>query len=51
MNAQSLEIAGAIAALLASLGGTLYFLSNFDRWCTNRHTQPRPSSPRLSSQH
>ncbi len=50
MNPQSLEIAGNIVALIASLGGTLYFLSTFDRWCTNRPARRRSRAPRLSSQ-
>src|SRR5687767_15523176 len=48
MNPQTLEIAGAIVCLLASMGGTLFFLSTYDRWCFSPPPRSRVKIGRAS---
>lgn len=44
MTPQTLEIVGTIFCLLASMAGTLVFLSSFDRWCVDNSRRPRPGT-------
>lgn len=44
MNPQTLEIAGALLCLLASMAGTFVFLSRFERWSGIASRDRRASS-------